>query len=156
MAGTPRSVVIGRAPANVREWQAASCVPKRALSLLQMLRLPTHRGEDAFAAAWMIEEEDLLHRPGTHLAVFAEVQRGLRKSVRLVCGIEPIHVRLRFLHPDDRVDDRSENEEEERGQQDDERQRGRIADAAQAEASAPAFERPTEREAQRNEPEDDD
>src|SRR6266705_3926014 len=72
----------------------------------QVLRLPPHGGQDAVPAAGVIEEDPLLDRAGTHLAVLAEVNGRLRETVRLPAGVDAIHVRFGFLRPGHGVDDR--------------------------------------------------
>src|SRR5438105_11845739 len=96
----------------------------------QIFFLPPHRGQDPVTAARMVEEDDLLNRAGTHLAIFTEVDRGLRETVGLTAGVETVHVRFTLLRARVSVQYRCQHKEEERAEQDHERQDRRIADCA--------------------------
>src|SRR5713101_8686160 len=72
----------------------------------QILRLPAHRGINAIPSAGVVKENPLLHLPGIHFAVFAEMDCSLGKAVGLPARVQSVHVGFVFLSADECVHDR--------------------------------------------------
>src|ERR1700733_8408312 len=100
---------------------------------------------DAMAATGMIEENPFFHRAGAHLAVFAEVNCGLREAVGLAAGVDAVHVGFVFVGSRLGVLDGREDKAKNREDQQYQGKYSDIADAAYLPFLSPPFQRPLER-----------
>src|ERR1700690_2124847 len=115
---------------------------------LQILLLPGHRVMDSVVTAGMVEEDVLLHRTGMHLAILAQMNRGLRETIGLAAGIQSEHVGFVLGSASVSIEQRRGDESYDRDQQNDQRQHRRVPDAADLPPLSPALQAPPERPAQ--------
>src|ERR1039458_7027993 len=91
------------------------------------------------------------HRAGMHLAILAQMDRGLRETIGKAAGIQSIHVGFVLRSANVSVKQRRGDESYDGDQQNDQRQHGRVADAADLPPLSPAMQAPSQRPAQQRE-----